>query len=307
MEKFYRNQLFNANMGPGVSSSRPIELEQLKAPGPVISKSKSFANYSSPLETKSFNEENVIPSHSGKSLASDSFDFNNNTLHLKETDNNFSTFNKRYQNPVEHRDLSKKITRPPGSEGFHTFNKDLNYSAYNPPILNNTNFSINYPVSSNFAQNAEYYQKSNPGATFNEARRNSFTCSSSSSSPSSPSPPKQTNSAYPSACHDPQFFQFYSKEVLGQSENEIPKIDEELSLGSRYSLIVDSQSSNSNQFAQSRALGNSADIDLGLSQNNKRPKSTFPFGKCKVCNDKATGVHYGIATCEGCKVCSRFI
>jgi hypothetical protein len=35
----------------------------------------------------------------------------------------------------------------------------------------------------------------------------------------------------------------------------------------------------------------------------RRPKSTFPFGRCRVCNDKATGVHYGIATCEGCKVC----
>lgn len=34
----------------------------------------------------------------------------------------------------------------------------------------------------------------------------------------------------------------------------------------------------------------------------KRPRSTFPFGKCKVCSDKATGVHYGVATCEGCKV-----
>jgi hypothetical protein len=41
---------------------------------------------------------------------------------------------------------------------------------------------------------------------------------------------------------------------------------------------------------------------LNSSQSNKRPKSTFPFGKCKVCSDKATGVHYGIATCEGCKV-----
>ncbi|CAD5120779.1 DgyrCDS9339 [Dimorphilus gyrociliatus] len=27
----------------------------------------------------------------------------------------------------------------------------------------------------------------------------------------------------------------------------------------------------------------------------------FPFGNCRVCSDKATGVHYGVATCEGCK------
>ena len=41
-------------------------------------------------------------------------------------------------------------------------------------------------------------------------------------------------------------------------------------------------------------------------QKKKKPKSTFPFGMCKVCNDKATGVHYGISTCEGCKVIFNF-
>ncbi len=30
-------------------------------------------------------------------------------------------------------------------------------------------------------------------------------------------------------------------------------------------------------------------------------KETFTFGNCKICQDKATGVHYGITTCEGCK------
>ncbi|CAF4377245.1 unnamed protein product, partial [Rotaria sp. Silwood2] len=31
---------------------------------------------------------------------------------------------------------------------------------------------------------------------------------------------------------------------------------------------------------------------------DRRP---FPFGHCRVCMDKATGAHYGVPTCEGCK------
>nr|ASL70614.1 nuclear receptor [Brachionus koreanus] len=57
-----------------------------------------------------------------------------------------------------------------------------------------------------------------------------------------------------------------------------------------------------NQFNPHSNSSNSGDLSsLKSYQNKLRKKSTFPFGKCKVCNDKATGVHYGISTCEGCK------
>lgn len=36
--------------------------------------------------------------------------------------------------------------------------------------------------------------------------------------------------------------------------------------------------------------------------SNEAPRIVFSFGKCKICDDIATGIHYGIATCEGCKV-----
>lgn len=46
------------------------------------------------------------------------------------------------------------------------------------------------------------------------------------------------------------------------------------------------------------------DQELSASPNSSKAKRTrlsFPFGACRVCSDSATGIHYGIATCEGCK------
>lgn len=38
------------------------------------------------------------------------------------------------------------------------------------------------------------------------------------------------------------------------------------------------------------------------SRKNIKKLDKEQFGNCKVCNNKANGIHYGIASCEGCKV-----
>jgi len=39
-----------------------------------------------------------------------------------------------------------------------------------------------------------------------------------------------------------------------------------------------------------------------VNEESNKSYGKFDFGRCKVCKDKATGIHYGIPSCEGCKV-----
>ena len=48
--------------------------------------------------------------------------------------------------------------------------------------------------------------------------------------------------------------------------------------------------------------------NINKESNKNHQHQKFDFGRCKVCKDKATGIHYGIPSCEGCKVikyCNR--
>lgn len=43
-------------------------------------------------------------------------------------------------------------------------------------------------------------------------------------------------------------------------------------------------------------------MDNNIEIKKKRKLDKEQFGLCKICNDKANGIHYGIPSCEGCKV-----
>jgi len=49
------------------------------------------------------------------------------------------------------------------------------------------------------------------------------------------------------------------------------------------------------------------DRDIGaIADSNSCGSGQQPFIACRVCGDKASGYHYGVTSCEGCKVSSLF-
>ena len=72
-------------------------------------------------------------------------------------------------------------------------------------------------------------------------------------------------------------------------------------------ILIDPAQNDSNRIsADSPTSSNSSEGALANDNLTQSSKIPFTFGKCKICSDKATGIHYGIATCEGCKVSSSF-
>ena len=66
--------------------------------------------------------------------------------------------------------------------------------------------------------------------------------------------------------------------------------------------IANDNNNNNNSNNQNCIVVNDDDDDVNQSKVSSNQQ--FSFGKCKVCSDRATGIHYGIASCEACKVSS---
>lgn len=49
------------------------------------------------------------------------------------------------------------------------------------------------------------------------------------------------------------------------------------------------------------------DRDVGVADSNSCGAGQQPFIACRVCGDKASGYHYGVTSCEGCKVSSHIL
>ncbi|CAF1161154.1 unnamed protein product [Adineta ricciae] len=96
-------------------------------------------------------------------------------------------------------------------------------------------------------------------------------------------------------------------EVTNDSNNSRSSSDSHSIHGDDYSM--DKRRSyrvrSSNKLALDETM-NSKLVEQNLSSTGTKHQSTaekrpFPFGQCRVCMDKATGAHYGVPTCEGCK------
>ncbi len=78
------------------------------------------------------------------------------------------------------------------------------------------------------------------------------------------------------------------------------KYDENANENFNFDFVQNHQITSSNSTFQFNNILANYNSNQAVAELN----SDFSLDFCKVCNDKATGIHYGVATCEGCKVVS---
>ena len=60
-------------------------------------------------------------------------------------------------------------------------------------------------------------------------------------------------------------------------------------------------------FSNTKAQTNSNKNEKKKENKTARQLDKDQFGVCRICENKANGIHYGVASCEGCKVTNSIL
>jgi hypothetical protein len=105
--------------------------------------------------------------------------------------------------------------------------------------------------------------------------------------------------AFPYALFDPERDELY---ISSDDFNGQPMKNNQIVITDQEALNQPYEEEEEEEAEQRDESSNSVEAPYENRPDAVQAQRPQQVGQCRVCGDKATGVHYGIVTCEGCKV-----